>query len=83
DTLISFAASDESSCIIIVGAFSEKDNVSRMIDRIQRLSHQSVIIEGPKLTKVGLKIDCDNPQAKLLWAKQEFDPSAWVYSKSL
>ena len=81
---ISYNNVDDESCVIIVGAFSQRDNVSRMIDRIQRLSHQSVVIEGPRLTKVGLKIDCQNdPQSKLRWAKQEFDPSAWVYTKQL
>jgi hypothetical protein len=84
EPIISFTDLDESSCIIIVGAFSEKVNVAKMIDRIQGFSYQSVVIEGPRLTKVGLKIDCQNdPTSELSWAKKEFDPSAWVYSKSL
>ncbi len=74
-----------SECVIIVGAFANSNNVTRMVDRIQGTDYQSVVIRGPRLTKVGLRVSCndlDSGQA-LNYAQQEFDPSAWIYKGNL
>ncbi|MCB0688951.1 MAG: hypothetical protein KDC53_20575 [Saprospiraceae bacterium] len=82
--IIDFTEEDAKQCVIIVGAFSESSNISRMRQRIEGTSYESVVIPGPRLTKVGLKINCDdNPQSTLNWAKREFDQSAWLYTKPL
>ena len=84
EPIISFTEQDAKECVIIVGAFSEERNVSRMINRIEGSSYESVIIPGPRLTKVGLRVQCDdNTQNTLDWAKREFDRSAWLYNKPL
>ena len=84
ETLINFTEEDAKSCVIIVGAFSQPGNVTKMINRIQGSSYESVVIPGPELTKVGLRILCDeNQQNTLDWAKREFDQSAWIYTKPL
>ena len=69
------------SCAVIVGAFQNLDNVDRMIDRIASSSeYESVIIEGPRLTKVGLRFTCEeDPETALAWAKQNIDREAWLY----
>jgi len=84
DPTITFFDSDQNSCVIIVGAFANEGNISKMIDRIEQSSYRSVVIPGERLTKVGLKIDCNiDRQSTLTWAKKEFDESAWVYTQSL
>jgi hypothetical protein len=84
EPVISFTEQDAKECVIIVGAFSEQGNVSRMINRIEGSSYESVIIPGPRLTKVGLRVHCDDDtQNTLDWAKREFDRSAWLYNKPL
>lgn len=84
ETLIDFTEEDAKSCVIIVGAFSQPGNVTKMINRIHGSSYESVVIPGPELTKVGLRILCDdNQQNTLDWAKREFDQSAWIYTKPL
>ncbi|MDH3650608.1 MAG: hypothetical protein OEQ53_13075 [Saprospiraceae bacterium] len=71
-------------CVIIVGAFENSNNVIRMVDRIQSTTYQSVVIEGPRLTKVGLRVSCDvqDKGQALQYAKQEFDPYAWIYNRN-
>ncbi|MBK8505013.1 MAG: hypothetical protein IPL46_24055 [Saprospiraceae bacterium] len=84
EPIISFTEQDAKECVIIVGAFSEQGNVSRMINRIEGSSYESVIIPGRGLTKVGLRVNCDDDtQNTLDWAKREFDRSAWLYNKPL
>lgn len=82
--IIDFTEEDAKECVIIVGAFSQPGNIDRMRSRIEGTSYESIIIPGPRLTKVGLRVNCDeNPQSTLDWAKREFDQSAWLYTKPL
>jgi hypothetical protein len=84
DPLIDFTEEDTRECVIIVGAFSHRGNVDRMLSRIEGLSYESVVIPGPRLTKVGLRVHCDeNQRTTLDWAKREFDENAWIYHKPL
>ena len=70
------------SCMIIVGAFANEKNVDRMVRRIDQSQYRSVVIEGSKLTKVGLRYDCDlDVEETLHFAKEQFDPNAWVYKE--
>lgn len=73
--------SNQSGCLIIVGAFREENNVDRMVDRIASDSnYECVVIAGPKLTKVGLRYLCDDdPQNTLAWAQANIDEEAWLY----
>lgn len=77
---ISAPLQSDHECVIIVGAFANQNNVSRMVNRIETTNYRSVVIQGAHLTKVGLRVDCatNDPEQALRWAQQEIDPSAWV-----
>ncbi len=78
--LIAEPSSEDAQCIVIVGAFRENNNVDRMIDRLATADFESVVIEGPKLTKVGLRYTCDDdPRNTLAWAQKNIDEGAWLY----
>lgn len=64
--------------IIVVGAFAQDRNVRRMVEKIRNADHESVLIPGAVLTKVGLQIDCEGKDQTLAWARQNISPEAWV-----
>ena len=70
----------DEQCVVVVGAFREENNVDRMVTRLADSDFQSIVIEGPTLTKVGLRYGCnDDPQYALAWAKEHIDSDAWLY----
>lgn len=74
---------DESPCIIIVGAFGLEANVDRMKSRIEEAGYPSVEISGSRLTKVGLRFDCSDSDGNALnWAQQNLDPNAWIFNEN-
>ncbi|MCB0667466.1 MAG: hypothetical protein KDC80_16675 [Saprospiraceae bacterium] len=84
DEIMDFTEEDAKECVVIVGAFTQAGNVDKMRERIDGTSYEPVVIPGDRLTKVGLKVNCDeNPQSTLDWARREFDQSAWLYRKPL
>ncbi len=68
-----------SECIVVVGAFTDLTNVDRMVDRIDDSHFDAVVINGPRLTKVGLRSHCEDPSKALAWAQANIDPDAWIY----
>ena len=68
-------------CFIVVGAFSEQGNVTRMIERVNALGYTSEQITGGALTKVAIRTDCDptNLNTVLNDARAKINPEAWIY----
>ena len=73
----------DSPCIIIVGAFGLDANVNRMRNRIEEAGYSSIAIPGHRLTKVGLRFNCDDSNGVALdWAQENLDPNAWIYNEN-
>ncbi len=68
-------------CFIVVGAFSNPDNVTRMDERLKGMGYEVEQIKGGSLTKVAIKTSCDksNLQKVLGDARSSVNPEAWIY----
>ncbi|NND08125.1 MAG: hypothetical protein HKN87_17230 [Saprospiraceae bacterium] len=71
------------TCIVVVGAFADEGNVDRMVQRLEDSAYESVIIEGARLKKVGLRVQCDGDSGTLDWARKHIDQGAWLYKGDL
>ena len=71
----------ENPCFIVVGAFSNPDNVTRMDERLSGLGYEVEKINGGALTKVAIRTSCDksNLQKVLSEARANVNPEAWIY----
>jgi len=72
------AVQADHTCVIIVGAFADDRNVARMVDRLADSAYESVVIEGSRLKKVGLRVECDGGASTLQWARQNIDQQSWL-----
>ncbi len=83
DTIEEGGISEEpvSYCYIVVGAFSNPDNVARMVERINSMGYTSEQIKGGALTRVAIRTACDkaNLQKILDEARSTVNPEAWIY----
>lgn len=68
-------------CRIVVGAFGNPENVSRMKEKIASMGYASEEIKGGALTKVAILTSCDKTtlQQTLDAARSSINPDAWVY----
>ena len=68
-------------CFVVVGAFSEQENITRMVDRLNELGYTSEQIKGGSLTRVAIRTDCDpsNLNTVLNDARAKINPEAWIY----
>ncbi|MEO6130314.1 MAG: SPOR domain-containing protein [Saprospiraceae bacterium] len=68
-------------CFIVVGAFSNSENVSRMVARLEASGYKTEQIKGGSLTRVAISTSCDkdNLQKVLAEAKSAINPEAWIY----
>ncbi|MEO5905217.1 MAG: hypothetical protein ABIQ11_00715 [Saprospiraceae bacterium] len=68
-------------CFIVVGAFANPDNVSRMDERLKGMGYEVEKINSGALTKVAIKTSCDksNLQKVLGDARSSVNPEAWIY----
>lgn len=66
-------------CFVVVGAFSDADNVAKMVDRLKSMGYVSEKINGGALTKVAIKTSCDSLQKVLNDARSSINPEAWIY----
>ncbi len=83
DPALTTVSTGSKECVVVVGAFAREGNVTRMIDRLESSDYESVVIQGPRLKKVGVKVRCDRGYAATLrWARQHIDEGAWLYKKS-
>lgn len=72
---------DSSLCYIIVGAFSDIDNIIRMEESLAKAGMKSVRLPGANFTRIGIPTSCD-PAEKMQTlekAKSEITPQAWIY----
>lgn len=71
----------EKPCFIVVGAFTNEENVTKMLDRLQRLGYNGEKIKGGTLTRVAISTPCDKNtlQKVLTEARASINPEAWVY----
>jgi hypothetical protein len=70
-----------SGCYVVVGAFSEQENVTKMVDLLVSLNYVAEQIKGGSLTRVAIRTDCDpaNLQKVLNDARSSINPEAWIY----
>lgn len=73
--------SQDESCYIIVGAFTDPANVTRMMDRLTALGFTAEQIKGSSLTKVAIRTSCEpqSLQKVLNDARSSINPEAWIY----
>jgi hypothetical protein len=68
-------------CFVVVGAFSNADNVTRMENRLKELGYDTELIRGGALTRVAIRTGCDQPtlQKTLNDARSSVNPDSWIY----
>ncbi len=73
--------SDGSACFIVVGAFSNNDNVTNMEERLVSLGYSTEQIKGGSLTKVAIRTSCDQETLRktLSEARASINSEAWIY----
>ena len=73
--------SNEKPCFVVVGAFSNPDNVTRMEARLKELGYAVEQIKGGTLTKVAISTSCDKESLNrtLAEARSGINPEAWIY----
>lgn len=71
----------DSTCFIVVGAFTNSENVTKMMDRLQGLGYKAKEIKGGNLTRVAISTSCDksNLEKVLGEARSSINPEAWIY----
>ncbi len=72
---------DEPPCYIVVGAFGDPENVTKMVDRLQSMSYTVEEIKGRTLTKVAIRTSCDQRKLQQLLdeVRSSVNPEAWIY----
>lgn len=70
-----------SNCYVVVGAFTDQSNVTKMVDRLVSLGYTAEQIQGGSLTRVAIRTDCEpaNLQKILNDARSAINPEAWIY----
>lgn len=73
--------STEPPCFVVVGAFTNQENVNKMMDRLRGLGYTPEKIAGRTLTRVAISTSCDkdNLQKVLSEARASVNPEAWIY----
>jgi len=71
----------ETPCYVVVGAFTNPDNVTRMMQRLEGLGYKSAEIKGGALTRVVISTSCDKGilEKTLNEARSSINPEAWIY----
>lgn len=71
----------EKPCYIVVGAFTDTANITRMINRLNDLGYTAEKLPGKSLTRVAIVTSCDtaNLQKVLDEARSNINPEAWIY----
>ena len=71
---------NESDCFVVVGAFGDPANVTRMVERLESMGYGSEQIKGNVLTKVAIRTSCDPVQLQktLNEARSNINPEAWI-----
>jgi cell division septation protein DedD len=71
----------EPPCFVVVGAFTNPENVNKMMDRLEGLGYKATKIEGGSLTRVAISTSCDktNLEKILNEARSGINPESWIY----
>ncbi len=71
----------ETPCFVVVGAFTDPNNVTRMVQRLEGLGYKSAQIKGGSLTRVAISTSCDKEilQKILNEARSGINPESWIY----
>lgn len=72
---------DSSPCYIVVGAFTDPANISKMVDRLTSLGYESELIKGGTLTRVAIRSSCDQETLQKLLndTRSTINPESWIY----
>lgn len=72
---------NENACYVVVGAFSDPENINRMVDRLTSLGYETHKISGRTLTRVAITTSCETSklQKVLNDARSTINPEAWIY----
>ena len=70
-----------SPCYVVVGAFSDAANVTRMVDRLTGLGYTAEQIKGGSLIRVAIRSSCDQDSLQKLLneARTSINPESWIY----
>jgi hypothetical protein len=70
-----------SPCYIVVGAFTDPSNITKMVDRLSSLGYTPEQLKGGSLTRVAIRTSCDQDslQKTLNEARTSINPEAWIY----
>ncbi len=68
-------------CYVIVGAFGNPDNVTKMVQRLEGMGYKSAQIKGGTLTKVAISTSCDKETLEKILneARSGINPESWIY----
>lgn len=69
------------ACYVVVGAFGEQANVTKMMDRLTSMGYTAEELNGGGLNKVAIRTSCDPAvlQKTLNDARASINPEAWIY----
>jgi len=70
-----------SPCYVVVGAFTDPTNISRMLDRLTSLGYESELLKGGSLTRVAIRSSCDQEALQKLLndTRSSINPESWIY----
>ena len=68
-------------CYIVVGAFGDPANVTKMTARLQALNYTVEELQGRRLTKVAVRTSCERGNLKKVLSelRSSVNPEAWIY----
>lgn len=68
-------------CYVVVGAFNDPTNISKMVDRLTSLGYESELLKGRSLTRVAIRSSCDPEvlQKLLNDSRSSINPESWIY----
>lgn len=74
-------STNSSPCYVVVGAFSDAANVTRMVDRLTGLGYTAEQIKGGSLIRVAIRSSCDQDSLQKLLneARTSINPESWIY----
>ncbi len=72
---------ESSPCYVVVGAFTDPVNITKMVERLAALGYTAEEIKGGSLTRVAIRTSCgqDSLQKLLNEARSSINPEAWIY----
>jgi cell division septation protein DedD len=68
-------------CYVVVGAFADPDNITRMEKQLADLGYTSELLKGRTITRVAIRTSCDKDSLHTILntARATINPEAWIY----